>query len=78
MANFIGSPAMNLIEGLITAGGFVTGDGLTLPLVSAPSGSQGQPALYGIRPEHFSLGGEILRDGMPSSVSQPQNLFGAT
>jgi multiple sugar transport system ATP-binding protein len=58
VATFIGSPAMNLIEGRITAGGFVTGDGLTLPLVSAPAGSEGQPALYGIRPEHFSLGGE--------------------
>jgi multiple sugar transport system ATP-binding protein len=58
VATFIGSPAMNLIEGRITGEGFVTTSGLTLPLASAPAGSQGQPALYGIRPEHFSLGGE--------------------
>jgi multiple sugar transport system ATP-binding protein len=57
VATFIGSPAMNLIEGRITGEGFVTTSGLTLPLSSAPAGSQGQPALYGIRPEHFSLGG---------------------
>jgi ABC-type sugar transport system ATPase subunit len=57
VATFIGSPAMNLIEGRITGEGFVTTSGLTLPLASAPAGSQGQPALYGIRPEHFSLGG---------------------
>jgi multiple sugar transport system ATP-binding protein len=58
VATFIGSPAMNLIEGRITGEGFVTTSGLTLPLASAPAGSVGQPALYGIRPEHFSLGGE--------------------
>jgi multiple sugar transport system ATP-binding protein len=58
VATFIGSPAMNLIEGRITGEGFVTTSGLTLPLRLAPAGSQGQPALYGIRPEHFSLGGE--------------------
>jgi multiple sugar transport system ATP-binding protein len=57
VATFIGSPAMNLIEGRITAGGFVTASGLTLPLGSVPAGSEGQPALYGIRPEHFSLSG---------------------
>jgi multiple sugar transport system ATP-binding protein len=57
VATFIGSPAMNLIEGRITGEGFVTTSGLTLPLRLAPAGSQGQPALYGIRPEHFSLGG---------------------
>jgi multiple sugar transport system ATP-binding protein len=65
VATFIGSPAMNLIEGRITGEGFVTTSGLTLPLASAPAGSQGQPALYGIRPEHFSLGGE---SGVPVEV----------
>jgi multiple sugar transport system ATP-binding protein len=65
VATFIGSPAMNLIEGQITAGGFVTAGGLTLPLASAPAGAEGQPALYGIRPEHFSLGGG---SGLPAEV----------
>jgi len=58
VATFIGSPAMNLIEGRITGEGFVTAGGLTLPLASAPAGTEGQPAVYGIRPEHFGLSGE--------------------
>ncbi len=61
VAGFIGSPSMNLLKGKITAGGkpsFVTDDGVTLPLASAPRGSDGRPVLYGIRPEHFSLGGK--------------------
>jgi multiple sugar transport system ATP-binding protein len=64
VAGFIGSPAMNLIKGKIKVNGkasFVTEDGLDLPLASAPRGSDGRPAIYGIRPEHFSLGGQSLK-----------------
>jgi multiple sugar transport system ATP-binding protein len=64
VAGFIGSPAMNLIKGRIKVNGktsFVTEDGLDLPLVSAPRDSDGRPAIYGIRPEHFSLGGQSLK-----------------
>ena len=60
VAGFIGSPAMNHIKGKVRTDGaprFVTEGGATLPLASAPSGSDGRPAIYGIRPEHFSLGG---------------------
>ena len=60
VAGFIGSPAMNLIKGTIKAGAnpsFQTDGGINLPLAAAPSGSDGKPAVYGIRPEHFSLGG---------------------
>jgi multiple sugar transport system ATP-binding protein len=62
VASFIGSPAMNLIKGTIQGKNkpsFVTEDGFKLPLASAPSGSDGRPAIYGIRPEHFSLGGSV-------------------
>jgi multiple sugar transport system ATP-binding protein len=55
VATFIGSPAMNLIEGQITGEGFGTASGLNLPLSSAPAGEAGEAALYGIRPEHFAL-----------------------
>lgn len=62
VAGFIGSPSMNLIKGHIRASAeafFETGDGVRLPLAGAPQGSDGQPAYYGIRPEHFTLGGEV-------------------
>ncbi len=64
VAGFIGSPAMNLIKGKIKVNGkasFVTEDGVDLPLASAPRDSNGRPAIYGIRPEHFSLGGQALK-----------------
>ena len=35
--------------------GFVGPNGVKLPLAGAPSGSDGRPAVYGIRPEHFTL-----------------------
>lgn len=56
VAGFIGSPAMNLLEGAIEGGAFVTKGGLRLPLpahhASAPSG---RPLVYGLRPEHITL-----------------------
>jgi multiple sugar transport system ATP-binding protein len=56
VAGFIGSPAMNLLKGKVEREGFVIDgtNGLTLPFTSAPI-APGLPAVYGIRPEHFSL-----------------------
>lgn len=62
VAGFIGSPSMNLIKGHIRTGTqpfFETDDGIALPLARAPSGADGRPAFYGIRPEHFKLGGSV-------------------
>jgi multiple sugar transport system ATP-binding protein len=59
VAAFIGSPSMNLIPGAIRGAAFVTDGGATLPLAAAPAGSEGRRAIYGIRPEHFRLGGEV-------------------
>ncbi len=59
VAGFIGSPAMNLIKGTIQVNGrasFVTDGGAVLPLKDAPRSVAGKPLIYGIRPEHFSLG----------------------
>ena len=59
VAGFIGSPAMNLLKGRIRVNGtasFETNAGVVLPLAGAPAGADGRPAIYGIRPEHFSLG----------------------
>ena len=58
VAGFIGSPAMNLIEGRVernyNEAVFRTNRGLMLPLPRSVSQSQeGKPAVFGIRPEHI-------------------------
>ena len=64
VAGFIGSPAMNLLAGTIRGKGapqFEGANGVRLPLLAAPTGSDGRPVIYGIRPEHFVIaddGGE--------------------
>ncbi|MBJ6128514.1 ABC transporter ATP-binding protein [Microvirga splendida] len=63
VAGFIGSPAMNVLEGTIDSSGFRVGN-MVLPVQSAPAASVGRPAYYGIRPEHFQL----RADGMPVEV----------
>jgi multiple sugar transport system ATP-binding protein len=58
VAGFIGSPAMNLLKGKIKLNGaaaFEGPNGVQLPLAGAPSGADGRPAVYGIRPEHFTI-----------------------
>jgi multiple sugar transport system ATP-binding protein len=58
VAGFIGSPAMNFLKGNVKVNGtagFVGPNGVKLPLADVPSGSDGRPAVYGIRPEHFTL-----------------------
>jgi multiple sugar transport system ATP-binding protein len=58
VAGFIGSPAMNFLRGKVKANGsaaFEGPNGVRLPLTSAPAGSSERPAVYGIRPEHFSI-----------------------
>jgi multiple sugar transport system ATP-binding protein len=59
VAGFIGSPAMNLIRGTARTGNGL-GDGLTveahgcrLPVNAESSVADGQPVIYGIRPEHL-------------------------
>ncbi|SHJ27195.1 ABC transporter ATP-binding protein [Wenxinia saemankumensis] len=57
VASFIGSPAMNLVEGRIEGGTF-TGDGITVEGLKAPSG----PVTLGFRAEDASIvpsGGQI-------------------
>ena len=58
VAGFIGSPAMNMLNGRISLNGtaaFKSPAGVTFSLSNAPAGSDGRPAIYGVRPEHFSL-----------------------
>jgi multiple sugar transport system ATP-binding protein len=65
VAQFIGSPAMNTLKGHLQGGRFVTDGGISLPVVSAPAASDGQPIIYGIRPEHFVLDDS---NGLPAEV----------
>ena len=58
VAGFIGSPAMNFLKGKVKSNGsagFEGPNGVRLPLGSAPANSEGRPAIYGIRPEHFTI-----------------------
>ena len=67
VAGFIGSPAMNCLKGTLRLNGkteFEGPGGLKLPVATAPAGSNGRPAVYGIRPEHFT----IADDGAEAEV----------
>jgi multiple sugar transport system ATP-binding protein len=60
---------MNFVNGRIAVNGrasFVTEGGVTLPLADAPKSSDGQPAIYGIRPEHFIIDAST---GVPAEVA---------
>jgi multiple sugar transport system ATP-binding protein len=55
VAGFIGSPAMNFVKGKIEGGMFRAGE-VSLPLPTDPgTAREGQPVVYGIRPEHLRL-----------------------
>ncbi|WAP71196.1 sn-glycerol-3-phosphate ABC transporter ATP-binding protein UgpC [Jiella pelagia] len=68
VAGFIGSPSMNFIRGKIRGTGgtreFVSGEGLAMPVPQAAAVSEGQDVVYGIRPEHISIG----EGGIPMDV----------
>src|SRR6516225_7204583 len=64
VAGFIGSPAMNFLQGKIEGGAFRAEGGTDLPLPGRRNGSDGRPAIYGVRPEHFQLSAQ----GLPAIV----------
>jgi multiple sugar transport system ATP-binding protein len=55
VAGFIGSPAMNFIEGTQKDGAVVAGNGARLPVAAAQAANDGRALTYGIRPEHLDL-----------------------
>ena len=55
VAGFIGSPAMNMLEGKVQGGTFVADDGTKMSLATAPANSEGRSVTLGVRPEHFRL-----------------------
>jgi len=67
VAQFIGSPAMNVIDGHVrSANGetWIDALGQRWPAPASARGADGQAVKYGIRPEHLQLG----RDGVPAEV----------
>ncbi len=81
VAGFIGSPSMNLVKGHVRAGGerafFETDDGIVLPLGKIGAGLEGRGAYYGIRPEHFVLGGDTqVRVTVVETTGSETQVFG--
>ncbi|MDX0583750.1 ABC transporter ATP-binding protein [Sinorhizobium medicae] len=68
VASFIGSPSMNLIEGVYTAGdgeAFIKADdGTGLPIAGRLNVPAGERVIYGIRPEDLVAG----TNGLPAEV----------
>jgi len=69
VAGFIGSPAINLIRGVLRRDGgrnwVATGAGIDLPLAGQVAGHDGQEVVYGIRPEHLM---PAVGSGLPVRV----------
>ena len=68
VAGFIGSPSMNFVKGRIDGANgtrqFVSNGGLVLPVPAEARVADGQEVVYGIRPEHISIG----EGGVPMDV----------
>lgn len=66
VASFIGSPAMNLLDGYVSACGthFELEGGMTLPLGRSARESGGRNMTLGIRPEHIALSSQA-EGGVP-------------
>jgi multiple sugar transport system ATP-binding protein len=60
VAQFIGSPAMNIVEGVLRkhgASAHVEALSMRWPVAAGAGGRDGEAVSYGIRPEHLAIGG---------------------
>lgn len=64
VAGFIGSPAMNLLSGVVAEGGRIMAGDLALPLPDGAPLAPGAKATWGLRPEHLAIGAA----GIPADV----------
>ncbi|MGH7004138.1 MAG: ABC transporter ATP-binding protein, partial [Alphaproteobacteria bacterium] len=55
VAGFIGSPAMNILQGQVSKGHFIAGDNSRIALPATPHRLEGETVSLGIRPEHLTL-----------------------
>jgi multiple sugar transport system ATP-binding protein len=67
VAGFIGSPAMNLLKGVVKKGEKPVVDiaGSAFPMPAGSSAQDGQAVVYGVRPEHL----EIDPEGVAATIS---------
>ena len=71
VAGFIGSPAMNFLEGSVRDGAIETATGVMLPLPESHRVENGRRITYGVRPEHIALGSGTSGIGVEVSVVEP-------
>lgn len=75
VADFIGSPSMNVIEGVLNeeAGRayVMLADGARLPVPGLKSGRPGQQVMFGVRPEHCALAYEDAGVAVQVEVVEP-------
>jgi len=71
VAGFIGSPAMNFLEGDTTDGGLRVGE-YTLPLPREVLGKATDGVVVGVRPEHFEIASDT--NGIPIKVTLVEEL----
>jgi multiple sugar transport system ATP-binding protein len=76
VASFIGSPAMNFMEGRVEAGGeiFVTPSGTQIRLNKAPQSAVSKSTVLGMRPEDF----QVVPDGTEGAFPITVNLVEPT
>lgn len=71
VAEFLGSPSMNMLEGTIASEGgrpvLRLDDGMMLELPQGVNVQPDQRVIYGIRPEHLKLGN--VEDGLPVEIT---------
>jgi multiple sugar transport system ATP-binding protein len=65
VAGFIGSPAMNMLPGIVRRGAVEIDGGARLPVPAGSGLAEGREVTYGIRPEHLTVGS----DGIAGSVA---------
>ncbi|WP_230530951.1 ABC transporter ATP-binding protein [Microvirga roseola] len=69
VAGFIGSPAMNFIEGRLEENGLALRSGAILPLDMRPAVPIATMLTYGIRPEHLQIAPAGTPETIPATVS---------
>jgi len=65
VATFIGSPGMNLIKGTAQSSGNIDVAGAKITVAGDHKVQDGQPIVYGIRPEHL----ELADEGMEATIA---------
>ncbi len=69
VAGFIGSPAMNFIEGRLEQAGLALPGGVVLPLEGHGPAALGSKLTYGIRPEHLKVAPAGAPGSIPATVT---------